>query len=264
MDGMVLFILLTLLILTFVLFLKDKKDYAKFKTLSNTRQRQKIMKKWLVASFFFYGVLALVCLALLDKVQVLFELPPFLKGHLSAYMERFDTYPFVQSLLKGIFISLVPLLVIGMPLLSLLITYQSVNHPPKKTKKDQSANDVRNLNALLPRNAQERIYTGLLSVNAGIVEELFFRLLAPLLLFTLTNSLAVAIFGSTLWFALAHAYQGIAGVVLTFLMGLLLFFVYLYTASIWMAMLIHAIIDLNGLVLSPWFTAYLTAKKTKV
>ena len=49
---------------------------------------------------------------------------------------------------------------------------------------------ARDIHALLPRNRGELRYGALLSVNAGVVEELLFRLAFPVLIFAATDSAA--------------------------------------------------------------------------
>ena len=51
---------------------------------------------------------------------------------------------------------------------------------------------------------------------------------------------------------MGHYYQGISGIMATSIAGLLFFIVYLITQNIWQIMLIHAVVDFNGLVFGPW------------
>ncbi len=70
-----------------------------------------------------------------------------------------------------------------------------------------------------------------------------------------TGSALPGVIAATLWFGLAHYYQGRVGIVITFMPGAILMFIYLYTGRIWLAMLIHAILDLNDLSFPPgWQT----------
>jgi len=105
--------------------------------------------------------------------------------------------------------------------------------------------------ALLPRNRQELRYGAALSINAGVVEELLFRLAFPAVLFGATASVTVAIVGSVLVFGLLHAYQGVWGVLGATLIGGFLMLLYLASGSILVAIVAHALIDLRSLVLIP-------------
>jgi len=56
-------------------------------------------------------------------------------------------------------------------------------------------------------------------------------------------------------FGLSHVYQGIAGIIGTTIMGALFTFIYLSSRQLWLAMTLHAIVDLNALVLGSWLNA---------
>jgi uncharacterized protein len=60
----------------------------------------------------------------------------------------------------------------------------------------------------------------------------------------------VALFGTSLLFGIAHAYQGITGVVDTFLGGLVLGLLYLHAKrNLWLPILTHGIVDTVGFLL---------------
>ena len=104
---------------------------------------------------------------------------------------------------------------------------------------------------LLPENRSEAALAAASALSAGITEELFFRLLIPLLIADLTGSAWLGFGVATVLFALAHRYQKWPGVVATGMVGILLAFFYLQSGALWLAMLFHATIDLNGLVIRP-------------
>ncbi|UVO51976.1 CPBP family intramembrane metalloprotease [Sphingomonas sp. SUN019] len=107
---------------------------------------------------------------------------------------------------------------------------------------------------LNPRNRRELGWTTLLAVLAGVSEEMFFRLVLPLLATLATGSLlagqlvALAIFGA------AHRYQGPAGVLATTALGAVFAALYLASGSLWLAILAHVLVDLNSLVIRPAVT----------
>ncbi len=113
------------------------------------------------------------------------------------------------------------------------------------------AKDNNVLGLLLPRNGEERWLCVAISVNAGFSEELFFRVVVPMLLVQVTGLPGVAFVAAVVLFGLGHAYQGLWGVVATSVIGAILFLVYLYTESFWLVAGIHAGIDLWSLVLVP-------------
>lgn len=90
--------------------------------------------------------------------------------------------------------------------------------------------------------------------EAAFIEEMFFRGYFLNRLNDLSGqqrwSVGFALVGSTLIFGAAHAYQGITGVVDTALAGLLLGGLYLATKrNLWLAILVHGVIDTVGFVL---------------
>ena len=89
------------------------------------------------------------------------------------------------------------------------------------------------------------------AVSAGITEELYFRLLVPLAIAELTGSAIAGFAVATILFALAHRYQRWLGVLATGLVGALFAWLYLQSGALWVAMVAHAAVDLNGLVLRP-------------
>ncbi len=105
--------------------------------------------------------------------------------------------------------------------------------------------------AVLPARRAELGWGVGLALVAGVTEELFFRLLLPLLIVLAGGSAAAGFAVSTLLFGYAHRYQGWRGVAGTVVAGVLLTLVYLVSGYLWAAMLVHAAIDLNGLVLRP-------------
>ncbi|VXC63706.1 CPBP family intramembrane glutamic endopeptidase [Sphingomonas sp. 8AM] len=108
--------------------------------------------------------------------------------------------------------------------------------------------DVR---AVTPMRRAELGWGVLLAIVAGVAEEMFFRLLLPLLIAIVTGSALLGFVGATAAFGYAHRYQGARGVMGTVIAGVLLTVVYLVSGRLWAAMLVHAAIDLNGLVLRP-------------
>ena len=105
--------------------------------------------------------------------------------------------------------------------------------------------------ALLPRTPGETGWTAALGVTAGVVEELFFRLALPLFVARVTGNAWLGMALATALFAYAHRYQGWAGVAASALVGATVAILYLATGQLWFAMLVHALLNLNALVLRP-------------
>jgi len=85
----------------------------------------------------------------------------------------------------------------------------------------------------------------LMSLSAGVWEELVYRGFLVWFLVPLTNVVG-AIVISALIFGLAHLYQGVRGFVASTVLGLIFAALYLFTASLWWLMVVHAVIDMVG------------------
>ncbi|OUC97158.1 CPBP family intramembrane glutamic endopeptidase [Streptosporangium minutum] len=105
---------------------------------------------------------------------------------------------------------------------------------------------------LLPRTSAERWYAAGLSVTAGITEEIVYRgLLIAVGMGALGLSKEVAAAGALAVFVVGHLYQGWRGMLVVTLLGATLTSVYLRSGSLLLPILLHALIDLRGLVFSP-------------
>jgi membrane protease YdiL (CAAX protease family) len=238
---------------------RDQSDYATFKTFSETADRQATLRKWVAESVFFYGILPLAVLIAVGQFHALFEFPAFLLP-LSDWLRSSISSDggFLNSVLSGMAMAVVPVLLVGHTVFTLGRVYV------ESKRRFQSRNpvlDVRDVEALFPRNRDERIWTAALSISAGINEELCFRLVIPFMLFVVTGSPVTAVVLATIWFGLAHLYQGWFGVVATFVLGSIFFFIYLLTQNIWLAMLIHTVLDLNDLAFAPWYAEWLEKRR---
>ena len=98
-------------------------------------------------------------------------------------------------------------------------------------------------------------------MNAGLVEEIFFRAMLFIALYQVSGSVLVALAGATILFAVAHAYQGIAGVLSSGLIGAIFMVIYAATGALWLVIALHALLDLRGLVLLPWSLGWLSSDK---
>ena len=100
--------------------------------------------------------------------------------------------------------------------------------------------------ALVPHTAAEKRWFDAVSVTAGFEEELIYRgfLFAYLAAWLPAMPVAVIIVLAGLVFGLAHAYQGMAGIVKTGTLGILFGVGYWMTGSLWAPILLHAAVDL--------------------
>lgn len=115
---------------------------------------------------------------------------------------------------------------------------------------DIGATDL--VEALIPRNREEKgVFAGL-SCTAGICEELVFRGFLIHVITLASGSLALALVVSTLVFGWMHTYQGAQGAAGAGLLGAILAVPLIITGSLFPSMVAHAAIDiLTGIVFAP-------------
>jgi membrane protease YdiL (CAAX protease family) len=104
---------------------------------------------------------------------------------------------------------------------------------------------------ILPVTGEERAWFALVSVTAGICEEVLYR---GFLIRYLSNGpwhagLWIALAIASISFGLAHGYQGLSGIIGTAVLGAIMAVLFLASGSLWLPMALHAIIDLRILLL---------------
>ena len=99
---------------------------------------------------------------------------------------------------------------------------------------------------LLPSSRAEWPGFVSLAITAGVCEEVLFRGFVLWMLAHWLPSYWLAALLQALLFGLAHVYQGPRGVFLTFMVGVFLTGVVWISGSLWPAMLVHALLDLNA------------------
>ena len=107
------------------------------------------------------------------------------------------------------------------------------------------------VDAVMAHDRDEMPYGVAMALMAGVAEELFHRLLMPLLIAGVTGSAVVGAGVALVLVAAMHRYQGWTGVAATGVVGALFQALYLNLGSLWPVMLFHILIDLNGAVLRP-------------
>jgi uncharacterized protein len=100
--------------------------------------------------------------------------------------------------------------------------------------------------ALLPVTRRERYLWAAAAISAGICEEIVFRgwLLSTLHSTAKLSGWALILITAAL-FGLAHAYQGVTGVLATAFAGLFFCVLYVVTGSLLVPILLHALVDLR-------------------
>jgi uncharacterized protein len=217
----------------------DLGEYRRFKALSDSRSRRRRYGLWVAKAWAAFGVPAVLGLLLLGRGEALVVMPPEF-APLAAALPRLEggDGDFAGGAIGGA--------AIGGLLVGLFLA--------TRRRKGRAVADpftLGDVGALLPRNRGELGYGVALSVTAGVVEEAFFRLFLPLLLVLVTGSAVVAFVAAGAIFGAMHLYQGWAGVLGTTVMAAVLSFLFLASGLLWVAMLVHVAIDLNGLVVRP-------------
>jgi uncharacterized protein len=100
---------------------------------------------------------------------------------------------------------------------------------------------------MLPRTPKERTLWVLLSLTAGFCEELLYRGFLPAYLVHIFPGvpLILAIIIAAVLFGFGHIYQKVTGVIGTGLIGLVFGFLYYFTGSLFLPMIVHALFDLR-------------------
>ncbi len=229
-------LLAVLAVLVVRAFIRDRREYEVFKRFRSTERRQKMLRKWLIESICYLGGSA--ALLLLLGWQFI--------GPMLAQIEEWSAMIALRNLFaeggsfaKGLLIGIAIAFFVGL-VASVVFS-----------KHEGEVPTIGDIHALLPRNRAEIKYGVGLSINAGIVEELLFRLALPTAIFAISGNALVAVIASILIFGAMHAYQGIGGIIGTTIFGALMMFIFLTTGTILWPILLHAVFDLRSLVLIP-------------
>lgn len=239
MENLAYIILPVVLVLVAFRTKQDLAEYEDFKKLKSTKARQAKYKEWVLWSFGLFGFGSFLSLLLLGKLslvtQPLAEFTNILPKSTSAVsVSSGDSAGFIAGVLTSAVTA------------GLLLYF--ISKKGKSKKKDFVIGDIE---AMLPKNGSERGWAALLALNAGFSEELFFRLLLPVLFFIVFGDPKLAIGLAVLTFGFVHWYQGRIGVIFTTIFGAIMMYAYLKTGSILVIMVLHATVDLNTLVLQP-------------
>jgi len=109
---------------------------------------------------------------------------------------------------------------------------------------------IESMAPFLPRTRGEFGHFAFIAITAGICEEILYRgflywYLSSFIGTTVWAYTAIVPFGAVI-FAGAHYYQGRNGMIQVFAVALIMGGIYLLTEALWVPMLAHTIVDLNG------------------
>ena len=131
-------------------------------------------------------------------------------------------------------------------LIALFFVIQFTAILKSKSAKEQLRNGLAKspiMTNFLPHTDDERKLFHLLSVTAGITEEIIFRGFL-IWAFSLFVPVWVAALAALLLFTILHAYQGAAQLPAVFIMGGLVTLIFVLSGSIWPAIAIHVFVDM--------------------
>jgi membrane protease YdiL (CAAX protease family) len=215
---------------------KDRREYQRFKRYRTTAKRQAMYRKWLLGSFLSFGGTSVALLLLAG-------------GYVRPLLQELTAWPVIRDI-RGQLAhdgELAVVIGVGVLLAVGLLTLIGIS----AARKEKDVATIGDIQAMLPRNRQEVRLGALLSINAGIVEELLFRLALPALVFGASGNALVAVLFSVLLFGALHVYQGPWGVIGTTVIGAAMMAVYAISGTIVAPIVLHALFDLRSLVLIP-------------
>ena len=231
--------LLLATLMSLIWFLKgDLLGYRRIRRLPDTASRQKTYRLWIAKAAIAFVLPAIIGLALLGRLDALVIVP-----------REFDALRSLLPSLAGDSRAELLGMIGGSALGGLVIGAVLATR-----RNWRILRTIGNVGSLLPRNRAEIAYAAAMSIAAGISEELAFRLFLPLLVALVSGNAFVAFGVAVAAFGAMHLYQGRAGVIATTLVGALMAAIYLMSGELWLAMLLHALIDLNSLALRPALT----------
>jgi membrane protease YdiL (CAAX protease family) len=142
--------------------------------------------------------------------------------------------------------------VVLLPIVIIVLRYRIA-----KTQQPGLARLILDVKELLPHTAYERRLWLLISITAGICEEIVFRGFLPVYFFVLGNffglqvPLVVSVILSSILFGFAHIYQGWRGALGAIVVGATLAYLYIYTNSLMLPIIFHILIDARIVFLAP-------------
>ncbi len=146
----------------------------------------------------------------------------------------------IEAVVDGWFLAALGLTIAG--IVMLLLQIRQVLSAPQ-AELSQLRAQFGTLDLIIPQNVKELTRFNLLSITAGIVEELLWRGFLIWYLGQVMPLWAAAII-SSVGFGLAHAYQGLAHLPKITMVGGAFAGLYLLSGSIWLPMLLHAAVDI--------------------
>ena len=216
---------------------KDRREYQRFKRYRSTVRRQAMFRKWLRDSFLTFGGLGAATLLLAG-------------GFVAPLLSELAGWPGLREL-RGLIAAFPLVSAVVIVVLAIAVTAITLVAVREARKEGDELVVIGDIRSMLPRNRQELRWGTALSVNAGVVEEVMFRLAVPAAIYGASGSAIAAVAGSVLLFGALHLYQGVTGIIGTTVVGALMMALYVVSGTIIAPIVLHAIFDLRSLVLIP-------------
>lgn len=219
----------------------ERRAYQAFRLLEDSAKRRAFYWQWTWIPFVVFGLGGLALLSLTGSFEALWRTPTefdALRPSLKA-PETVDTKS--ADYLIGVLIGA------GVAVSGAIFLWARRIHK-------MTTLVVGDIEPLIPRNGAEIASAVPMALNAGVTEEVFFRLALPLLAAQATGSALAGFAIACVAFALMHWYQGWKGMLAVFAVGVWLTWVYLATGSLLKPILAHILIDLVAVVVRPAIT----------
>lgn len=159
---------------------------------------------------------------------------------LNFFMTQLPELKFYPSFtLTGIIVSILVLVFSAIQYKSSNVTSESL---------DMVKDKMKDIYHYLPKTKTEFNWFIILSISAGICEEIIFRLFLFEFLEE-TAGLLIAFVLANVVFAITHIGMGKQNMISSFVLGLIFSAIYYFTENIWIAVLLHIAIDINGGIL---------------
>lgn len=222
----------------------DVRGFKRFRSIEDSAARQRTFLRWARNACLMYLGVPLIGLALLGRIGALWAFP----------MQLFRDALTVTPALDGATLGLMAVAVLTGGLIGLGL--RKLLGKPDYLRKAYLGKPARpvpglDITPMLARNRAELLRVIPLAVNAGISEEVFFRLYLPLLITMCGAPPVFAFIAATLIFGLLHRYQGWLGVIVTTVLGAVFALLYLGALTLLAPIAFHLLINLNSLVLRP-------------
>jgi len=138
------------------------------------------------------------------------------------------------------------LVVCGIVVAIVLLLIGAQKTQKKKASPEQLGIALDKIRGLLPKNSTERAVWIVVSITAGVCEEILYRGWLLSLFAAALGSVWLGLLISSIFFGLAHAYQGRNGILGTGVLGAIFGMVFIVSGSLIPGQVLHTAMDLNN------------------